>query len=196
MENLYGRSVIPPEQIIGKLREVDVLVGREATEVEACRHIGGVSALPRASDCADRRWAAAHGAVVGARLHAAAGPPHPLRQAHQVLNRCQSSRLSAPVPPLPASHHPQGAVACTFSSLAEPATPVRTSSPNSSRPATRSPPWPGPTRLRQRRPRSAPTCVVGILPTSMGSRRRLRSPTASSTSGIGLNCSRPVGSPP
>ena len=51
MENLYGRSVIPPEQIIGKLREVDVLVGREATAVEACRHIGGVSALPRASDC-------------------------------------------------------------------------------------------------------------------------------------------------
>jgi len=26
MENLYERSVIPPEQIIGKLREVDVLV--------------------------------------------------------------------------------------------------------------------------------------------------------------------------
>jgi len=89
MENLYGRSVIPPEQIIGKLREVDVLVGREATEVEACRHIGGVSALPRASDCADRRWAAAHGAVVGARLHADAGPHRYHHFPHHITHKEQ-----------------------------------------------------------------------------------------------------------
>ena len=35
-----GRRTFSPEQIIAKLREMDVLVGRSATAVEACRHIG------------------------------------------------------------------------------------------------------------------------------------------------------------
>jgi transposase-like protein len=35
-----GRQRFTPEQIIAKLREVDVLVGRGATAVEACRQIG------------------------------------------------------------------------------------------------------------------------------------------------------------
>ena len=34
------RQRFTPEQIIAKLREVDVLVGRGSTAVEACRHIG------------------------------------------------------------------------------------------------------------------------------------------------------------
>jgi len=49
--------------------------------------------------------AAAHGEDAGARLPAVAGPPHPLRQAHQLLNRRQPSRLSAPVPPHLVSQH-------------------------------------------------------------------------------------------
>jgi nucleoside-diphosphate-sugar epimerase len=43
-------------------------------------------------------------------------------------------------------------------------------------------------RSPRRRPRSAPRCVAGIFPTSMGSRRRRRSPTASSTSRTGKTC--------
>ncbi|API60949.1 transposase [Tardibacter chloracetimidivorans] len=35
-----GRQRFTPEQIIAKLREVEVLVGRGATAVEACRQIG------------------------------------------------------------------------------------------------------------------------------------------------------------
>jgi putative transposase len=35
-----GRQRFTPEQIIAKLREVGVLVGRGATAVEACRQIG------------------------------------------------------------------------------------------------------------------------------------------------------------
>lgn len=35
-----GRQRFTPEQIIAKLREVDVLVGRGSTAVEACRQIG------------------------------------------------------------------------------------------------------------------------------------------------------------
>jgi hypothetical protein len=34
------RQRFTPEKIIAKLREVDVLVGRGSTVVEACRHIG------------------------------------------------------------------------------------------------------------------------------------------------------------
>src|SRR3546814_14065335 len=40
MENWMGRQRFTPEQIIAKLREVEVLVGRGATAVEACRQIG------------------------------------------------------------------------------------------------------------------------------------------------------------
>lgn len=40
MENGMGRQRFTPEQIIAKLREVDVLVGRGSTAVEACRQIG------------------------------------------------------------------------------------------------------------------------------------------------------------
>src|SRR3546814_1104158 len=36
----YGTSTFTPEQIIAKLREADVLVGRGTTAVEACRQIG------------------------------------------------------------------------------------------------------------------------------------------------------------
>ncbi|MBA4132716.1 MAG: transposase [Afipia sp.] len=36
----YGTSTFTPEQIIAKLREADVLVGRGSTAVEACRQIG------------------------------------------------------------------------------------------------------------------------------------------------------------
>lgn len=35
-----GRQRFTPEQIIAKLREVDVIVGRGGTAVEACRQIG------------------------------------------------------------------------------------------------------------------------------------------------------------
>ena len=35
-----GRQRFTPEQIIAKLREADVLVGRGSTAVEACRQIG------------------------------------------------------------------------------------------------------------------------------------------------------------
>lgn len=35
-----GRQRFTPEQIIAKLREVEVLVGRGASAVEACRHVG------------------------------------------------------------------------------------------------------------------------------------------------------------
>ncbi len=35
-----GRQRFTPEQIIAKLRETDVLVGRGSTAVEACRQIG------------------------------------------------------------------------------------------------------------------------------------------------------------
>ena len=35
-----GRQRFTPEQIISKLREVEVLVGRGSTAVEACRQIG------------------------------------------------------------------------------------------------------------------------------------------------------------
>jgi putative transposase len=40
MEKGMGRQRFTPEQIIAKLREVDVLVGRGTTAVEACRQIG------------------------------------------------------------------------------------------------------------------------------------------------------------
>jgi transposase-like protein len=36
----YGTSAVTPEQIIAKLRQVDVLVERGATAVEACRQVG------------------------------------------------------------------------------------------------------------------------------------------------------------
>jgi len=36
----YGCQQFTPEQIIAKLREVDILVARGATAVEACRQIG------------------------------------------------------------------------------------------------------------------------------------------------------------
>ncbi|WP_458421034.1 transposase, partial [Pseudomonas aeruginosa] len=35
-----GRQRFTPEQIIAKLREVDVIVGRGGTTDEACRQIG------------------------------------------------------------------------------------------------------------------------------------------------------------
>lgn len=35
-----GRQQVTPEQIIAKLREVDMVVGRWATAVEACRQVG------------------------------------------------------------------------------------------------------------------------------------------------------------
>ena len=35
-----GRQRFTPEQIIAKLREADVLVGRGSTAIEACRQIG------------------------------------------------------------------------------------------------------------------------------------------------------------
>lgn len=35
-----GRQRFTPKQIISKLREADVLVGRGSTAVEACRQIG------------------------------------------------------------------------------------------------------------------------------------------------------------
>ena len=35
-----GRQRFTPEQIIAKLREVDVIVGQGGTAVEACRQIG------------------------------------------------------------------------------------------------------------------------------------------------------------
>jgi len=35
-----GRQRFTPEQIMAKLREVDVIVGRGGTAVEACRQIG------------------------------------------------------------------------------------------------------------------------------------------------------------
>ncbi len=35
-----GRQRFTPEQIIAKLREVEVIVGRGGTAVEACRQIG------------------------------------------------------------------------------------------------------------------------------------------------------------
>lgn len=35
-----GRQRFTPEQIIAKLREIEVLVGRGATAVEACRQAG------------------------------------------------------------------------------------------------------------------------------------------------------------
>ncbi len=35
-----GRQRFTPEQIIARLREVDVLVGRGSTAVEACRQVG------------------------------------------------------------------------------------------------------------------------------------------------------------
>ena len=40
MEKGMGRQRFTPEQVIAKLREVDVLVGRGATVVEACRQVG------------------------------------------------------------------------------------------------------------------------------------------------------------
>ena len=40
MENWMGRQRFTPERIIARLREVDVLVGRGSTAVEACRQIG------------------------------------------------------------------------------------------------------------------------------------------------------------
>ena len=40
MEKGMGCQRFTPEQIIAKLREVDVLVGRGAAAVEACRQIG------------------------------------------------------------------------------------------------------------------------------------------------------------
>jgi putative transposase len=40
MENGIRRQRFTPEQIIAKLREVDVLVGRGSTAAEACRQIG------------------------------------------------------------------------------------------------------------------------------------------------------------
>src|SRR3546814_19445443 len=42
MEDWMGRQRFTPEQIIAKLRVVEVLVGRGATAVEACRQIGNV----------------------------------------------------------------------------------------------------------------------------------------------------------
>ena len=35
-----GRQRFTPEQIISKLREADVLIGRGSTAIEACRQIG------------------------------------------------------------------------------------------------------------------------------------------------------------
>jgi putative transposase len=40
MEEGMGRQRFTPEQIIAKLREVDVLVGRGATAIEACGQVG------------------------------------------------------------------------------------------------------------------------------------------------------------
>jgi len=40
LEKVMGRQRFTPEQIIAKLREADVLVGRGSTAVEACRQIG------------------------------------------------------------------------------------------------------------------------------------------------------------
>lgn len=40
LEKVMGRQRFTPEQIIVKLREADVLVGRGSTAVEACRQIG------------------------------------------------------------------------------------------------------------------------------------------------------------
>ena len=40
LEKRMGRQRFTPEQIIAKLREVDVIVGRGGTAVEACRQIG------------------------------------------------------------------------------------------------------------------------------------------------------------
>ncbi|ATP21954.1 transposase [Sphingomonas sp. ID1715] len=40
MEKYMGRQRFTPEQIIAKLREVDVIVGRGGTTDEACRQIG------------------------------------------------------------------------------------------------------------------------------------------------------------
>jgi len=40
LENGTGRQRFTPEQIIAKLREVDVLVGRGSTAIEACRQVG------------------------------------------------------------------------------------------------------------------------------------------------------------
>lgn len=40
MEEDMGRQRFTPEQIIAKLREVDVIVGRGGTAIEACRQIG------------------------------------------------------------------------------------------------------------------------------------------------------------
>ena len=71
--------------------------------------------------------------------------------------------------------------------------PVRTSSPSSSPPGTRSPAWPGRTRPRRRCPRSARRCVAAASRISTGSRRRPRTPTASSTSRTGKTCFRPAG---
>ena len=89
----------------------------------------------------------------GERCPAAAGP-RPLRQAHQLLPRRQHSQLSAPAHHSRAKSYDQKrTVTCTFSSLAGPAMPVRTSSPSSSPPGTRSPAWPGRTRPRRPCPR-------------------------------------------
>ena len=135
----------------------------------------------------------------------------PLRQAHQLRPRRQHSQLSAPAPPLLALHHVSRSTArertptpptlrrtvtCAFSSLAGPAMPVRTSSPSSSPPGTRSPAWPGRTRPRRPSPRSARRCVAATSRISTGSRRRPRTPTASSTSRTGKTCSRPAGLTP
>ena len=49
-------------------------------------------------------------------------------------------------------------------------------------------------KSRRRCPRSAPRCVAGISMISMGSRRRLQPPTASSTSRTGKTCFRSAGS--
>lgn len=46
MENWMGRQRFTPEQIIAKRREVDVLVGRGATAIEACRQIGIAEQTP------------------------------------------------------------------------------------------------------------------------------------------------------
>src|SRR3546814_7587795 len=54
----YGTSTFTPEQIIAKLREADVLVGRGWTDVEACREIG-------ISEQALYRWRKEYGGLKG-----------------------------------------------------------------------------------------------------------------------------------
>ena len=98
-------------------RPVEVFIAGDDAQAKSL-----VSEFIESGNAPDGRRGAADGPGAGERHPAAAGPHHQFGQEHQPLPWRQHSQLSAPTL--------KRTVKCAFSSLAEPATPVRTSSPS------------------------------------------------------------------